>query len=80
MFFVLVFLVILVLSPVGRAIADRLSAGTGRPDDLVVQRLTSLEAEVERLAGEVKRLEEEGEFVHRLIANWDDRAALGSGE
>jgi cell division protein FtsB len=55
-------------SQVGRALAARLERdrelGGG---DGASRRLSALEAEVERLAREVERLEEESTFLHRLL-------------
>ena len=55
-------------SHLGRALADSIS-GRNRsldnpPDN---KRLAALESEVERLGKEVARLEEESQFLHRLL-------------
>jgi hypothetical protein len=52
-------------SQVGRALAGRLE--NGRADSPAERRLAMLEAEVDRLAHEVARLEEESAFLHRLL-------------
>lgn len=54
-------------SRVGQALAARLerSPGPAQPDE----RTAALEAEVERLADEVRRLREQGEFIERLLAS-----------
>jgi cell division protein FtsB len=61
-------LAIVLDSQVGRALASRLEdrslPGGG---DAHMQRLAFLEAEVERLAAEVERLDEEGRFLQGLI-------------
>ncbi|MGY8779092.1 MAG: hypothetical protein ACKVIN_13350 [Longimicrobiales bacterium] len=66
---VLIPLVAIVLdSQVGRALASRLERPSlDRPSDLGAERIAYLEGEVERLANEVMRLAEEGQFVHRLL-------------
>jgi hypothetical protein len=59
-------------SAVGRALASRLERPSGPPSlygpsDLGAERIAYLEGEVERLAEEVVRLSQEGQFVHRLL-------------
>jgi hypothetical protein len=58
-------------SHLGRALAEyvtRLGGGAALPPEgVVTKRLAALEAEVERLNGEVVRLEEETVFLHRLL-------------
>lgn len=88
------FIVILVLlipilaivldSQIGRALAARLERGRlGEPDDLLAERLAFLENEVERLNGEVGRLTEESDFLHRLLTERtggeDDPPPLAGG-
>lgn len=51
-------------SQVGRAIAARLEKGTPVEGGA---RLAALEAEVDRLNREVTRLDEETEFLHKLL-------------
>jgi cell division protein FtsB len=67
-------------SQVGRALAARLERdrelGGG---DAASRRLSALEAEVERLAGEVQRLDEESTFLHRLLDQKPTREALPPG-
>ena len=70
-------LAILLDSDVGKAIARRLERGkralgdTGSHD-----RLVYLESELERLGKEVGRLEEESQFLHKLLAEHTDPDAL----
>jgi hypothetical protein len=66
---VLIPLVAIVLdSQVGRALALRLERrGLDGHSDLTAERIAFLETEVERLASEVMRLDEEGQFVHKLL-------------
>lgn len=52
-------------SQVGKAIAARIEGR--RPEPLADQRLAALEAEVDRLAREVQRLDDESTFLHRLL-------------
>jgi hypothetical protein len=56
-------------SHLGRALADYVSKRGGTPLDEGVanRRLAALESEVERLNGEIMRLEEETVFLHRLL-------------
>jgi hypothetical protein len=70
--FVLVLLIpilaIVLDSQVGRALASRLERrGLGQPDDLLQERLMYLEGEVERLSKEVGRLDDEGQFLQKLL-------------
>lgn len=61
-------LAIVLDSQVGRALASRLERrGLDAPGDVTAERIAYLESEVERLAAEVERLDEEGQFVHRLL-------------
>ena len=84
--FILVLLIpilsIVLDSQLGRALAARLERRElGGADDLLADRIAFLEGEVERLAGEVKRLDDEGQFLHRLLLEGrPDRPALGKGE
>jgi cell division protein FtsB len=54
-------------SQLGRALAARLERGRPADADGVDRRLAALETEVERLAREIHRLEEESEFLQRLL-------------
>lgn len=52
----------------GQALASRLERrGLDAPGDLMAERIAYLESEVERLTTEVLRLDEESQFVHRLL-------------
>jgi cell division protein FtsB len=62
-------------SQLGRALARRIEGG--RPGDDA--RISALEAEVERLVREVERLQEQSEFVERLLEERSDEA-LPPGE
>ena len=72
------FIVILVLmipllsivldSQLGRALAARLERRSlGGAEDLLADRIAFLEGEVERLSSEVHRLDDEGQFLQRLL-------------
>jgi hypothetical protein len=88
----LIFLLILLIpilaivldSQLGRVLAARLEKRSiGEPSDLMAERIGFLEGEVERLAGEITRLEEESQFLHKLLTErtgGEDRAALPEGE
>jgi hypothetical protein len=69
-------------SSVGRALAARLERREiGPAGDLLADRLAFLEGEVDRLSGEVRRLEEEGRFVQELLEKRGaERPALREGE
>lgn len=56
-------------SHLGRALADYVTRRSGTPVEggASSQRLLALENEVERLNNEVLRLEEETQFLHRLL-------------
>jgi len=61
-------LIIVLDSQVGRALASRLERRSLEgPNDLTAERLAYLEGEIERLTSEVLRLDEEGQFVHKLL-------------
>ena len=52
----------------GQALASRMERrGLGAPEDMTAERLAYLEGEIERLTSEVLRLDEESQFVHRLL-------------
>jgi hypothetical protein len=72
------FIVILVLlipvlsivldSQLGRALAARIERRSlAGADDLLADRIAFLEGEVERLSSEVRRLDDEGQFLQRLL-------------
>lgn len=61
-------LAIVLDSQLGRALASRLERGQlGGAEGVTAERLAYLENEVERLSGELMRLEEESRFVTRLL-------------
>ena len=69
-------------SRVGRAMASRLERrGLDGPPDLTAERMAFLEGEIERLTSEVSRLDEESQFMHKLLAERrsDPGAALPPG-
>lgn len=70
-------LAIVLDSQVGRALASRLERrGLDAPSDLTAERIAFLESEVERLSNEVMRLDEESQFVHKLLT--ERRGAEGA--
>ena len=55
-------------SQLGRALAARLERRSlGGANDLLADRIAFLEGEVERLSSEVRRLDDEGQFLQRLL-------------
>ncbi len=86
MIFVLVLLIpilaIVLDSPMGRALAGRmerrgLSSGG---EDATSERLSYLEGEVERLTTEVRKLEEESQFLNQLLTDRPASQALPPGD
>jgi len=76
-------LAIVLDSQVGRALASRLERrAIDVPADITAERIAFLEGEVERLAGEIQRLDEESDFLHKLLAErvQDPGAALPPGD
>jgi hypothetical protein len=75
-------LAIVLDSQVGRALASRLERrGLETPSDSTAERLAFLEGEVERLSSEIQRLDEQGEFVQRLLERPPEHgAALPPGD
>ncbi|MDP2956815.1 MAG: hypothetical protein Q8N53_10365 [Longimicrobiales bacterium] len=74
---------ILLDSQVGRALASRLERrGLDGPPDLMAERVAFLEGEVERLSSDITRLNEESQFVHKLLTERrpDPGAALPPGD
>ena len=75
-------LAIVLDSPVGRALAERMER-RGLPsgaDDHTSKRLSHLEGEVERLTIEVSRLEEESQFLNKLLTDRPASPLLPPGE
>jgi hypothetical protein len=68
-------LAIVLDSSVGRALASRLERRSpDRPSDLMAERMTLLESEMERLTREIARLDEEGQFVTKLLSERSESA------
>lgn len=70
-------------SQVGRALASRLERrGLDGPPDLMAERIAFLEGEMERLSGEMSRLDEESEFLNKLLTERhpDEGGALPPGD
>lgn len=68
-------------SQLGRALAARLERDGGSNQTLLRERVHLLESEVERLTVALQRLEEQSDFLHRLLEERpESRPTLGSGE
>jgi hypothetical protein len=67
-------LFLLSISPVGRALADRLRGRVESPQD------PELLAEVDALRQEVAELHERVDFAERILLNTPDRKEIGKGE
>jgi len=89
MFWQIIFVLVLMIpilaivldSQVGRALAARLEGrALGEPDDLAADRIAYLESEMDRLSSEVGRLDEESQFLHKLLADLPEREALPPGD
>ena len=90
--FLYLFLVLVVLIPllaivldssVGRALASRLERRSlDGPSDLMAERIAFLEGEMERLTTEITRLDEESQFVTKLLSGRSESAgaALPPGD
>jgi len=66
-------------SELGRALAARVK-GAEPLDRPLASRLAALEAEVDRLSREVQQLQDESEFLRRLLEGRPAGSALPSGE
>ena len=86
MIFLLVLLIpilaIVLDSPVGRALAGRMERRGLPPafDDATSERLAYLEGEVERLTTEMRRLEEESQFLNQLLTDRPASQVLPPGD
>jgi cell division protein FtsB len=60
-------LAVILDSELGRALAARLERRNEAVEPGVGQRVAALEAELERLSRDLRRLEEDNDFLHRLI-------------
>jgi hypothetical protein len=68
-------LAIVLDSSVGRALASRLERRSpDRPSDLMAERIALIEGEMERLTREIARLDEEGQFVTKLLSERSESA------
>lgn len=76
-------LAIILDSQVGKALAARIERrGIDAPADVTAERIAFLEGEVERLSSEIERLDEQGEFVTKLLTerHREQEAALPPGD
>jgi hypothetical protein len=88
--FVFAFIVILALmipliavvldSQLGRALAGRLERHAPVDESLLAPRIASLEGEVERLSKEMEQLQEQNEFLTRLLEGKSAAGELPPGE
>jgi len=89
MFFQLLVILVLLIpiltivldSNVGRALASRLERrGLPGGDEAAGDRVSYLEGEVDRLSKEITRLDEESQFLHKLLAERPSPEALPKGD
>lgn len=86
MIFLLVLLIpilaIVLDSPVGRALAGRMERRGLTPgsDEVTSERLSCLEGEVERLTTEVRKLEEDSQFLNQLLTDRPASRVLPPGD
>ncbi len=76
-------LAIVLDSSVGRALGSRLERhSSDGGQEVMAERIAFLEVEIERLTGEIARLDEEGQFVTKLLLERSESgaAALPSGD
>ena len=76
-------LAILLDSDIGKALASRLGdRRLDAGDEIVMERVGYLEGEVDRLSTELMRLDEQGQFLQKLLAERPspDATALPSGD
>ena len=77
-------LAVVLYSRFGQALASRVERrAIEAPADLTAERIAYLEGELERLTAEVMRLDEESQFVHRLLterSSADDSSRLSSDD
>lgn len=88
--FVFAFIVILALmipliavildSQLGRALAGRLERGAPADESVLAPRVAALEGEVERLTKELEQLQEQSEFLNRLLESKSPAGELPPGE
>ena len=72
-------LAIVLDSPVGRALAGRMERrGVADGSDMTVERLAFMEGEIERLTSEIRRLDEETQFMQKLLEDRPEPAVLPS--
>ena len=74
----IIFAFIFVLGPLAKAWAERLS--NGLPPGADPEQLARLKEDVERLSGEVARLNEEQSFMVRLLSDGERRKLKGQGD
>lgn len=67
-------------SPLGRALAARVERRGLNGEEGLGRRIAALEAETERLTAEVQRLQEESEFLRRLLEEKPPANRLPQGE
>ncbi len=67
-------------SQLGRALAGRLERGAPADESLLAPRVAALEGEVERLTKDVEQLQEQNEFLGRLLESKPSAGQLPPGE
>ena len=78
-FFLTLIVGLLAFSPIGRAMAGKISRGAAAPGPEVLAQLDALDERLEALQHQVGELAERQDFTERLLARARERGALGSG-
>ena len=71
---------LLAISPVGRAVADRIRDGGAGGADQLAHRLDDLVEEIEAVRGEVTELAERLDFAERVLTRGREQSELRSGD
>lgn len=76
----IIFSMIFVFGPIARAYAERMNRGLPEGDGASRQELARLREDMDRLAAEVSRLNEEQSFMVRLLSEGDRQKLVEGGK